>query len=72
MTDTKKHILMGEVMKVIREYRVISNEDCEVFKKEFNKYLQEFQDKGYELDIKFSTCVSINNNLVQSVMILCY
>jgi hypothetical protein len=72
MTDTKKHILIGEVMKVIREYRVISNEDCEVFQKEFNKYLQEFQDKGYELDIKFSTCVSINNNLVQSVMILCY
>ena len=33
--------------------------------------ISKFQDKGYELDIKFSTCVSINNNLVQSVMILC-
>ena len=59
-------------MKIIRGYRVISNEDSEAFHKEFIKSFKEFQDKGYELDIKFSTCVSRNNNLVQSVMILCY
>lgn len=59
-------------MKIIRECRVISSESCEVFQKEFHKCFKEYQAKGYELDIKFSTSVSLNNKLVQSVMILCY
>lgn len=59
-------------MKIIKKYQVIINEDCKAFQSELNKYITEFQDEGYELDIKFSTCLSKNNTLVQSVMILCY
>jgi len=58
--------------RVIKEYRVIIHDDVNMFQKEFTKCIEEFQDEGYELDIKFSTCVTKKNNVVQSAMILCY
>ena len=59
-------------MKEIKEYMIISNDDWGTFKMELDKSIEYYQSKGYELDIKYSTCVSNHNGLVQSVMILCY
>lgn len=58
--------------KIIKEYRVIIHEDVNTFQNALTKCIEEFQDEGYELDIKFSTCVTKKNNVVQSAMILCY
>ncbi|MGL5381455.1 hypothetical protein [Clostridium sp.] len=59
-------------MKIIKKYKVIVNEDVGEFQREFNKYLQKYQDAGYELDIKYTIAISKNGGLIRSVMILCY
>lgn len=58
--------------KIIKEYTVIIHEDVNTFQNELTKCIEDFQNKGYELDIKFSTCLTRKNNIVQSAMILCY
>ena len=59
-------------MKIIKKHGLVANEDYETFKKDLTQRIEELQNEGYELDIKYSTCVSKHNGLVQSVMILCY
>lgn len=59
-------------MKVIKEYRVITNEDTKEFQKQFTESLEKFQQDGYELDVKYSVAVTKSGNLISSVMILCY
>ena len=58
--------------RVIKEYRVIIHEDVNMFQKEFPKCIAAFLGEGYELDIKFSNCVTKEYNVVLSAMILCY
>lgn len=59
-------------MKAIEVYKVIANEDVEIFQKEFTEWVNKLQNQGYELDIKYSIAISKAGNLVNSVMILCY
>ena len=59
-------------MKIIKKHGLVANEDYETFKEDLTQRIEELQNEGYELDIKFSTALGEDDKYVLSAMILCY